>query len=66
MHDSFSNRDGQLFSVSGTVAFGMAVAPVEGFDQRRIVPILDIVVLAVVYLHLNGITVVIDQEQNNG
>ena len=47
------------------VAFRMAVAPIEGFDQRRIVPILDIVVLAVVYLHLNGITMVVDQEKND-
>ena len=66
VHSSFANCGSQLFSIAGTVAFRMAVAPVKGFDQRPIVPILDIVVLAVVYLHLDGIAVVVDQEQNNG
>ena len=62
MHSSFANRDSQIFSIAGTVAFRMAVAPVKGFDQRRIVPILDVVVLAVVYLHLNGIAMVVALE----
>jgi len=57
---SLTDRPGEFFPISGATALAVSSASVEGFNQRRVVPVFDVVVLAVVDLDLDGISAVVD------
>src|SRR5450755_1310415 len=56
----------QLFTVGSAVPFAMAVLGVESFDQCSVIPILNVIVQAIVNLHLDCVSAVIDQEYHDG
>jgi hypothetical protein len=47
VHGSLTDRSGEFFSIGGSTALAVSFASVESFNQRRVVPIFDIVVLTI-------------------
>src|SRR4029077_13357579 len=55
----------ELLSIGGADSETIPVRSIEDLDDAGIVPILDVVVRSVVDFHLDGVTAVVDEEDDH-